>query len=200
MQRYVAVLRQHAVAEERVDRAVLPLEAELELGLEVVELVEVAHAADCSFASRSDTSPRPGTTSSGASSASGSSTNSRSWSRGCGHGQARLVDRLARRRGAGRGRSSRGPQRGPSRTRPSSRSTSSSRSSSARGVELGLELGDGVQERAAGRRRPTARSRGSSRAARAPISSAARRIDCLAVAEVRAEPDVGDASPAAARP
>ena len=35
----------------------------------------------------------PGTTASGASSASGSSTNSRSWSRGCGHGQARLVDR-----------------------------------------------------------------------------------------------------------
>ena len=39
------VLRQHAVAEEAEDGRVLLLQPELELGLELVELVEVRHAA-----------------------------------------------------------------------------------------------------------------------------------------------------------
>ena len=106
-------------------------------------------------------------------------------------GQARLVDRSRRRRGAGRGRSSAARSAAPSRTRPSSRSTSSSRSSSARGGQLGVELGDRVQEARlvvdaprlglADRREPPR----ADQLGRPPD----RR---LAVAEVRAEPDVGE--------
>src|SRR5262249_31937051 len=72
------VLREHAVAEERVDGAVLPLESQLELGLVVVQLVDVAHDWDCSFDNKSATVPRPGIRRSGASSASGSRTKIRS--------------------------------------------------------------------------------------------------------------------------
>ena len=78
------VLRQHAIAEEAEDRGVLLLEAELELRLEFVELVEVAHAAESSFARRASTRPFPGTSSAGSSSASGSRTKARSASLGCG--------------------------------------------------------------------------------------------------------------------
>ena len=50
------VLGQHAVAEEREDGGVLALELELELGLELVELVEMAHGA--SLSARPDLSAR----------------------------------------------------------------------------------------------------------------------------------------------
>ena len=56
------VRREHAVAEQREDRRVLLLQLELEIGLELVELVEVRHHADCSPATRSASGPRPGTT------------------------------------------------------------------------------------------------------------------------------------------
>src|SRR5205823_10414492 len=39
------VLRQNAVAKEAEDRRVLPLQSELELGLELVQLVEMRHEA-----------------------------------------------------------------------------------------------------------------------------------------------------------
>src|SRR5690348_3990806 len=78
------VLRQDAVAEEPEDRRVLLLEAELELCLELVELVEVAHGDESSFARRVWTDPFPGTSRVGSSSARGSSTKRRSWSLGWG--------------------------------------------------------------------------------------------------------------------
>ena len=78
------VLREDAVAEEAEDGRVLALQLELELRLELVELVEMAHGVDSSNRRRSATGPRPGTTRSGSSSASGSSANARSCSRGCG--------------------------------------------------------------------------------------------------------------------
>src|SRR5437868_1109532 len=78
------VLRQHAVAEEAEDGRVLLLEAKLELGLELVELVQMAHAGECSAVRRVRIGPCRGTTSAGSSSASGSSANRRSCSRGCG--------------------------------------------------------------------------------------------------------------------
>src|SRR5206468_12995369 len=78
------VLGQDAVPEEAEDGRVLPLEAKLELRLELVELVEVAHAAECSFASRASTRPFPGTSRAGSSSASGSRTKARSANLGCG--------------------------------------------------------------------------------------------------------------------
>src|SRR5205807_1311857 len=78
------VLRQHAVAEQPEDSRVLLLEAKLELRLELVELVEVAHAPESSFARRASTGPFPGTSRAGSSSASGSRTNRRSCSLGCG--------------------------------------------------------------------------------------------------------------------
>src|SRR5262249_51693960 len=78
-----AVLGEHAVAEQRIDRAVLPLQPQLELGLEFVELVDMAHGRDCSPRNNSMTTPIPGTTRAGASSESGSSTNARSARRGC---------------------------------------------------------------------------------------------------------------------
>src|SRR5947207_5750756 len=51
------VLREDAIAEEAEDGLVLLLEAELELGLELVELVEVAHRAHPSSARRAWTRP-----------------------------------------------------------------------------------------------------------------------------------------------
>src|SRR5205814_8588829 len=78
------VLRQHAVAEQPEDRRVLLLEPKLELRLELVELVEVAHEPESSLASRVWTAPFPGTSRSGSSSASGSRTKRLSWSLGCG--------------------------------------------------------------------------------------------------------------------
>src|SRR5205823_12789805 len=78
------VLREHAVAEQAEDGGVLLLEAKLELRLELVELVEVAHAAECSFARRGSRGPFPGTSRAGSSSKSGSRTKPRSGSLGCG--------------------------------------------------------------------------------------------------------------------
>src|ERR671922_280983 len=60
-------------------------EARLELGLELVELVEVAHAPESSSAKRASTGPFPGTSRAGSSSASGSRTNRRSCSLGWGN-------------------------------------------------------------------------------------------------------------------
>src|SRR5438552_5930622 len=77
------VLRQNAEAEERIDRAVLLLEPELQLRLEVVELVEVAHGFDCSPRMRASTEPCPGTKSPASRADSGSRTKSRSARRGC---------------------------------------------------------------------------------------------------------------------
>src|SRR5207249_9939183 len=79
------VLRQDAEAEETEDRLVLLLEPELEVGLVVVEIVEVGHSeGQCTRARRAWIGPFPGTSSAGATSASGSSTKDRSWSLGCG--------------------------------------------------------------------------------------------------------------------
>src|SRR5207244_2091411 len=78
------VLRQHAVAEEAEDGRVLLLEAKLELGLELVEIVQMAHGAECTAARRVWTGPRPGIPRVGSSSATGSSANRRSCRRGCG--------------------------------------------------------------------------------------------------------------------
>src|SRR5262249_50010784 len=78
------VLGEDAVAEEPEDRRVLLLEAELELCLELVELVEVAHDAESSPASKVWTDPFPGTSRAGSSSARGSRPKRRSWSLGCG--------------------------------------------------------------------------------------------------------------------
>src|SRR5918995_7207615 len=84
------VRRQDAVAEERKDGRVLALQRELELGLELVEIVEMAHRpsvalqAQWSPASRSDTRPWPGITSSGSRSRSGSRAKWRSCRRGGG--------------------------------------------------------------------------------------------------------------------
>src|SRR5262249_18583253 len=126
------VLCQHTEPEERVDGAVFLLEAELELGLVVVELVEVAHHSDCSPRIRASTGPFPCTESPGSSGKRGSRTKSR-WARG-GCGKVRpgssTTSSPKRRRSRSIGR---GPYRGPSRTRPSSRSISSSRSRSSRG-------------------------------------------------------------------
>ena len=117
------------------------------------------------------------------------------------HGRAPARRRPRRRRRAGRGRSRAGPSAGRPAPGRASRSTASSSSSSSRGGELGLELRDRVEERAAGRRRPTARSRGSwTSTPRRPISSARAPERRLAVAEVRAEPDVRRRVTAAARP
>ena len=49
------VLGQDAVAEQPEDRRVLPLQAELELGLELVELVDMRHAGQSSL--RADSTP-----------------------------------------------------------------------------------------------------------------------------------------------
>src|SRR5689334_24482001 len=78
------VLGENAVPEEGEDRAVLLLQPELGLGLELVKLVEVTHASDCSPARSAWTVPKPGISRAGSSSASGSSTKARSCSRGCG--------------------------------------------------------------------------------------------------------------------
>src|SRR5438093_9619609 len=78
------VLRQDAEAEQRIDRAVLLLEPELQFGFVVVELVEVAHGFDCSPRMSAATEPCPGTESPASSAKSGSSTKSRSARRGCG--------------------------------------------------------------------------------------------------------------------
>src|SRR6266576_1526858 len=78
------VLGEDAVAEEADDGGVLLLQLQLELGLELVELVEVTHPDESSLASRDCTEPWPGTSRSGSSSASGSSANRRSCRRGCG--------------------------------------------------------------------------------------------------------------------
>src|SRR2546421_1804852 len=75
------VLRQDAVAKQAEDGGVLLLEAQLELGLELVELVEVAHASESSSAKRVSTAPLPGTLRAGSSSARGSRTKRRSPSR-----------------------------------------------------------------------------------------------------------------------
>src|SRR5437868_11977051 len=78
------VLRQDAEAEQRVDRAVLLLEPELQLRFEVVELVEVAHGFDCSPRMRASRLPCPGTKSPASRADSGSRTKSRSARRGWG--------------------------------------------------------------------------------------------------------------------
>jgi len=78
------VLREDAVPEEAEDGAVFLLQPQLRLGLEFVEIVEVAHEEDCSPARTSDTVPFPGIFCAGINSASGSTTKSRSWRRGCG--------------------------------------------------------------------------------------------------------------------
>ena len=189
------VLRQDAVAEERVDRAVLLLQPKLELGLELVEFVEVTHRADCSPRNKSATVPRPGTTSVGRELGERLEHEQPLGRCGCGTVEARLVDRLGAVHAAGRGRSRAAPSASRRASRP----------------ELALDL---EQQRRAARAAPArsrARRRRSGTAAglptpqgsvsriverrRAPISSAASRIARLAVAEVRAEPDVGDASP-----
>src|SRR5206468_2130563 len=72
------VLSENAVPEEAEDGGVFLLQLELELGLELVELVEITHAVESSLARRAWTEPWPGTSRSGSSSASGSSTNRRS--------------------------------------------------------------------------------------------------------------------------
>ena len=88
----------------------------------------------------------------------------------------------------------RGPQRGPSRARPSSRSTSSRRSSSARGGQLASR----ARRPRSGTRGWSARPHGSvsriveSRARADQLGRAPDRA--LAVAEVRAEADVGASS------
>ena len=51
------VLSQNAVAEEAEDGGVLLLQLELELGLELVELVEVTHPGESSLDSRVWTEP-----------------------------------------------------------------------------------------------------------------------------------------------
>src|SRR5262249_44914299 len=126
------LLGEHAVPEQAVDRAVLLLDAQLELGLEVVQLVEMAHDDDSSPASSTETKPRPGTTRAGSSSTSGSRANLRSCRRGCGTVRPGSSSRWSPYRSRSRS-IARGPQRGPSRVRPSARSTSSRRSRSARG-------------------------------------------------------------------
>src|SRR5205085_12057422 len=78
------VLGEDAVAEEAEDGRVLLLQAELEVGLELVQLVDVGHAAQSSPVRTVWTGPWPGSTRSGSSSASGSSAKRRSCRRGCG--------------------------------------------------------------------------------------------------------------------
>src|SRR2546430_15965690 len=82
------VLCEDAVTEQPEDGGVLLLEAKLELRLELVELVEVAHAHESSFARRASTGPFPGTSRAGSSSARGSRTKRRSCSLGCGTSSA----------------------------------------------------------------------------------------------------------------
>src|SRR5439155_26513901 len=55
------VLGEDAVPEEAEDGGVLLLQLQLELGLELVELVEVTHPAESSLASNDWTEPWPGT-------------------------------------------------------------------------------------------------------------------------------------------
>src|SRR5262249_61804472 len=78
------VLREDAVAEQTEDGRVLLLQPELELGLELVELIQVAHASESSAARRSATRPRPGTTRSRSRSSNGSRAKARSCRRGWG--------------------------------------------------------------------------------------------------------------------
>src|SRR5439155_7417220 len=78
------VLRQHAEAEKREDGLVLLLQRELELGLVLVEIVQVRHRGQCTPPNRDSTVPLPGTMSPGSSSASGSRTKRHSCRRGCG--------------------------------------------------------------------------------------------------------------------
>ena len=86
--------REDAVAEEAEDGRVLPLQRQLELRLEFVQIVQVGHSTQSSSASSSSTPPWPGTTSFGARSARGSRTNRRSCRRGCGTVRPVLVDHL----------------------------------------------------------------------------------------------------------
>src|SRR6185437_7669856 len=90
---------EHAVTEQREDRRVLLLQLELEIGLELVELVEVRHHADCSPATRS---------------ASGSSANRRWWRRGWGTSSPGSSIRSSPYRSRSRSIVL-GPKRGPSR-------------------------------------------------------------------------------------
>ena len=138
-----AVRGQHAVAKQRVDRAVLLLEAELELGLELVELVEVAHGEDCSSASRAETLAAPGDDELGVELGERLEHEAaRSCRRGWGTvSPARRSSR--RRRGAGRGRSSAGPQR----------------SRAAHAAELALDREQPLEQRPRARARSRARRR-----------------------------------------
>ena len=112
--------------------------------------------------------------------------------------QPRLVDLRRRRRGAGRGRASAAPAAArPPRSRPKRASTASRRSRSSRGASVGLERRRPRSGSAADPDSPRAPSRRAWRRQRPRLpgtasSSASARADRrLAVAEVRAEPDVG---------
>ena len=127
------VLGQDAVAEEAEDRAVLLLQPQLGLGLELVELVEVAHDSDCSPARASATVPRPGIVGVGSELGERLEHEQPLVQERVRHGQAGLVDRDVAVERAGRGRSSAAPSAARRARGRACRSTSSSRSSSARG-------------------------------------------------------------------
>ena len=149
------VRREHAVAEEPEDRLVLLLQPELELGLVLVEIVEVRHPGpQCSRARRSCTSPGPG--SRGPERSRRAARGRRRARAGAGAGPAGRARRSRRRRRAARSRSS---VRGPCGATPSRPARSAARRRAAAPGARARRASCRVRRRrsgtAAGRAKPT---------------------------------------------
>ena len=178
--------REHAVAEQAEHGLVLLLQQQLELCLVLVQVVEVAHSAQCSRALRASKAPRPGTSRPGATSSERARGRRRARAGADGGSAGLSRGSRPRRRGAGRGRESAGPgpARPPGRGRGGPRRRGAGRGAREPEEEVSttgtpfrkrglVEVPDGLglDERGDGER---ARRRAPRRARRAPSGSSPR--------------------------